>query len=1110
MAVGLQYHHSCINCLGLNTDERNEKGLPCEICLPEEIESKYVSQYLEKNGRLMFYKHIKNFEKNFSNFSNFFEKVMGFPPTGFQRIWMKRIILSKSFTAVAPTGVGKTTFGIVTSLWFAAHSKKCAMILPTLTLVLQVKEKMENFATKIDGRIDIIYYHARMKEKEKKDFFEKLKNGDFHIAIFSTQFLSKNKEIFSGIKFDFVFVDDVDAVLKASKNIDIILMMLGIRKETIEKAFVKLRKKLEEELEIDEHGILVVSSATAKPKGLRPLLFRELLGFDVGTLIVSVRNITNLRINSKDVNDLLDLLKKLKDGIVLLARDEKTIKSLVEIVEKAGFLVGKSWEDLEKALQDFSEGKVPIIAGIYSYYGKLVRGLDLPKRVKFVVFWGAPIFEYFIDMEKAPKFVIKRVLSEMSKENTKLRKLLKLVNKLDLEILREKLKMVLSKSEWEESVKKVFSKYRIKEGKLILPDVLTYIQASGRSSRLLGSKLTKGVSILFETDNVVFESLKERLNWLTEEEWIDMVDWEVLLKEVEESRKEEKEESMDVRSILLIVESPTKAETISKFLGKSSTRKYKGILVHEAITGNGIFLLTATRGHVYDLITEGGIYGVEVKNGKFIPIYETIRKCKKCGYQFSQALDTCPKCGSKDIDNKLDVLKSLREIAFEVDEIFVATDPDVEGEKISWDVTQYLIPVNSNVRRIEMHEITRYGFKESVMNKRKVSTNLVKSQVIRRVQDRWIGFELSKKIQKTFNSFNLSAGRVQSTVLGWIVNREEEYKKSEKIFTRLTLENGYQLEIEGKKAPEVVRVLKIEESVEKIPASPPFTTDTVLAEVAKKYRLAVSDIMKILQDLFEKGFITYHRTDSTRISSTGQMIAKKYLESKGNGEIFRGRSWGEGGAHEAIRPVKALDVTDIENLIEENLVEEIGKKHLNVYSLIFNRFLASQCREAVVKKQKVFLEIDSEILEIDIISEILENGWNIFLPIKTFKNFEKKNYQVIERKIYKKHTISLYTQATIIEEMKKRGIGRPSTYSKIVETLFSRGYIVEDIYKRIRPTQLGRKVFMFLKKRYSRFVTEETTRKLEELMDKVENGEKDYQKVLEGFFEELKNIMEEV
>jgi len=466
-----------------------------------------------------------------------------------------------------------------------------------------------------------------------------------------------------------------------------------------------------------------------------------------------------------------------------------------------------------------------------------------------------------------------------------------------------------------------------------------------------------------------------------------------------------------VKSTLLIVESPTKAETISRFFGRSSTRRYKGILVHESITGDGIFLLTATRGHVYDLVTEGGIYGVEVENGKFVPVYETIRRCRKCGYQFSQDLDTCPKCGSKDIDNKLDVLKSLREIALEVDEILVATDPDVEGEKISWDVTQYLIPVNNNTRRIEMHEITRYGFREGIASKRDVDSNLVKSQIVRRVQDRWIGFELSKKIQKAFNSLNLSAGRVQSTVLGWIVKREEEYKKSEKTFTKLTLENGYQLEVEESKKSEIVKVLNIEEGIEKISPPPPFTTDTILSEASKKFRLGVNEVMKILQDLFEKGFITYHRTDSTRISTAGQMIAKSYLESRGKREIFKGRNWGEEGAHEAIRPVRALDVTDIENLVEEKLAEGISKNHLNVYSLIFNRFMASQSKEVVVKKQKVSLEVDGDIVEIEIVSEIVGDGWNLFLPIKVFKAFEKKNYRVVERKIYKKktHDSSLHT-----------------------------------------------------------------------------------------------------
>ncbi|MCD6551800.1 reverse gyrase, partial [Thermotoga sp.] len=563
------------------------------------------------------------------------------------------------------------------------------------------------------------------------------------------------------------------------------------------------------------------------------------------------------------------------------------------------------------------------------------------------------------------------------------------------------------------------------------------------------------------------------------------------------------------RSLLIVVESPTKADTISKFLGKASSRRERNILVHEAVTGEGIILFTATRGHVYDLITKGGIHGVEEKDGIFVPVYNSLKRCRDCGYQFTEDRGECPVCSSRNLDDKTETLKALREISLEVDEILVATDPDVEGEKISWDVTQYLIPANGSLKRIEMHEITKYGFKRARESVRFVDFNLVKAQVVRRIQDRWIGFELSGKLQKRFGRPNLSAGRVQSTVLGWIVEREEEYKKSEKDFTLITLENGVQLEIEGKVSTNSVRVSKVEESEEDINPPPPHTTSSALSEISQKLRLSVQETMDILQDLFEKGFITYHRTDSTRISLEGQNVARSYLRKIGKEKLFTGRSWSTEGAHEAIRPVKPIDDKEIEEMMEEGLITDLTRKHLRVYALIFNRFLTSQSSPVKVKKQLVSFDVGGREVKKEYVVEILKDGWNLFMPLTVSPRFEHTNYRILERKIYKKHAVPLFTQASIVEEMKKRGIGRPSTYAKIVEVLFKRGYVYEDRYKRVRPTKLGAMVYSFLKERYERFVTEETTRRLEEIMDRVERGKEDYQSTLKLLYEEIKSLMEE-
>jgi len=1103
LAVNSKYHHSCINCGGLNTDERNERGLPCEVCLPEESPSDIYRALLERKT-LKEYRFYHDFWNEYEDFRSFFKKKFGKDLTGYQRLWAKRIIQGKSFTMVAPTGVGKTTFGMMTALWLAEKGRKSALIFPTVTLVKQTLERLQEFA---DEKVKILGFYSSMKKEEKEKFEKGFEEDDYHILVFSTQFVSKNREKLSQKRFDFVFVDDVDAVLKASRNIDTLLMMVGIPEEIIRKAFSTIKQgKIYERPKSLKPGILVVSSATAKPRGIRPLLFRDLLNFTVGRLVSVARNITHVRISTRSKEKLIELLEIFRDGILIFTQTEEEGKELYEYLKRFKFNVGETWSEFEKNFEDFKVGKLNILIGVQAYYGKLTRGVDLPERIKYVIFWGTPSMRFSLEFDRAPRFVLARVLKEMG--------LIKAQENPDVEELRKIAKEHLTQKEFVEKVKEMFRGVVVKDEDLemTIPDVYTYIQASGRSSRILNGVLVKGVSVIFEEDEEIFESLKTRLLLIAEEEIIEEseTNWKELVHEVEESRKRIEGELTDTsKSLLIIVESPTKAETLSRFLGRASSRKERNIIVHEAVTGEGVVLFTATRGHVYDLVTRGGIHGVEEEDGKFVPVYNSLKRCRDCGYQFTEDRDECPVCSSKNIDDKTETLRALREISLEADEILVATDPDVEGEKISWDVTQYLLPATRSLRRIEMHEITRYGFKKARENVRFVDFNLVKAQIVRRVQDRWIGFELSGKLQKRFGRSNLSAGRVQSTVLGWIVEREEEYKKSEKDFTLLVLENGVNLEVEGKIADDVVTVVELQEVEEERNPLPPYTTSSALSEISQKLRLGVQEVMDILQDLFEKGFITYHRTDSTRISLEGQNVARTYLKKIGKEDIFMGRSWSTEGAHEAIRPVKPIDARELEEMVEEGLIADLTKKHLRVYELIFNRFLASQSAAVKVKKQIATVELNGKRLGIEQIIEVLKNGWNLFVPLTVSPRFEHRNYKIKEKKFYKKHTVPLFTQASIVEEMKKRGIGRPSTYAKIVEVLFRRGYVYEDKYKRVRPTRLGVKVYSYLKERYEKYVTEETTRRLEEIMDKVERGEEDYQATLRLLYEEIKSLMEE-
>jgi reverse gyrase len=1113
LATGAKYYHSCINCGGINTDTRNEKGLPCEICLP--IEEENILLGLKNNNTLKRYENYSNFIAAYQQFEKFFTEKMGKKPTGYQRFWAKRLLLSKSFTLVAPTGVGKTTFGLISALWIAKKGGKVALIFPTVSLVEQAATRLAELLKDGDN-IKVLFYTSSIKRKEKEKFEADFYEGNYDILIISSQFISRRKQQISQKFFDLVFVDDVDSVLKSSKNIDTLLNMIGIPQQIIESALEKIRKNTshEEKAQTQEKlpkGQLIVSSATAKPRGIKPLLFRELLGFEIGRFTTSARNISNIRIKEKSLDKLLQTIKLIQDGILLFVATEEEGKEIANYLEKHGIKLGKTWEDFESSFKKFKEGKLQALCGIYSYYGKLVRGIDLPLRIKFSIFWGTPSFKFSTKPENAPRFVVERVFQEYLEMNPKLKAYFKDLKKLSTEKLRSTAQKYISQEIWENIIEKTFTNAKTEKEKnlIVIPDVYTYIQASGRTSRIFGSTLTKGISILFEEDDQLFELLKERLLYLTDEEWVQEDQIENLMKEVEETRKASLLEKplKDTISRMIIVESPTKAQTISKFLEKSSTRKYGELMVHESITQEGILLLTASKGHLYDLETKTGLHGIEIVDNKFIPYYNSIKRCTSCKAQFTDEFDRCPYCNSDKIDDKKKILEALREIAMEVDEVIIATDPDVEGEKIGWDISQYIKPVNKNVWRIEMHEITRPGFEKAIENHRDCEVNLVKSQIVRRIEDRWIGFELSMRLQENFQNLNLSAGRVQSTVLGWILEKEKEHNKSKKTVTQLTLENQFKFEVDGKIEAEKVHVKILEERTEPLSPVPPFNTPTLLTAVASKLRLSVPQIMEILQTLFELGFITYHRTDSVRISSTGQKIARSYLEKVGKSHLLHEREWSKEGAHEAIRPVKPISSEELVQFITEKIASYLSPTHIKVYSMIFNRFMASQMKSPVVTTQKILISNGSFQIEKEIPVKVVEEGWNVYNPITIYPPFEERSYKVVSKRNYITHSIPLYTQASLIEEMQKRNIGRPSTYSKIVEILFKRKYVIEDPYKRIRTTALGRKIYSYLKDRYLNYINEDTTRQLEKIMESVEKGEKDYQLVLKDLYEELKELL---
>ena len=448
---------------------------------------------------------------------------------------------------------------------------------------------------------------------------------------------------------------------------------------------------------------------------------------------------------------------------------------------------------------------------------------------------------------------------------------------------------------------------------------------------------------------------------------------------------------------------------------------------------------------------------------------------------------------------------------------------------------------------MEFHEVTKRAIIEAIHNPRKMDINLVEAQMVRRIADRWVGFELSRLLQEHFKKPWLSAGRVQTPVLGWVIERDKLYRtKKGAVFVYLPNPEkdkrrvSVSWEFEDKKlAKEFFKNLQAVEvkitdrrEEEKKPA-PPFTTDAMLKEASEKLRFSASKTMQLAQELFETGLTSYHRTDSTRVSDVGISIAREYIDENFGHDYFYPRHWGEGGAHECIRPTHPWDVEELRSMMLAGQIQRLTRDHLRLYELIFKRFMASQMRPAQVEVSKFEVlpvlengELPTPKVEKEEITAILRDGFNLMTPIEAyylkegiFKVAEQKEFTDEEgnkleehsdsaMKIYKLVPLAYpYTQGSLIEEMKKRGIGRPSTYAQIVQKLLDRGYVIER-KNFLFPTKLGKEVYNYLirLKAAEKFVKEEFTRILEELMDKIERGEVYYIDVLKDLYEEVLRI----
>ena len=553
-----------------------------------------------------------------------------------------------------------------------------------------------------------------------------------------------------------------------------------------------------------------------------------------------------------------------------------------------------------------------------------------------------------------------------------------------------------------------------------------------------------------------------------------------------------------VKQNLVIVESPTKAKTIERYLGKN-------------------FKVVASKGHLRDLPKSK--MGVDIEHN-YEPHYISIR-------------------------GKGDLIKSLKKEAAKADAVYLASDPDREGEAISWHLAHLLgLDLNAPIR-VEFNEITKDAIKEAFKNPRKIDMDLVDAQQARRILDRLVGYTLSpilwKKVKK-----GLSAGRVQSIAVKLIIDRENEikafvpeeywtlegqFKKEKKAFTanyygttteKAALEKeatvkSVMAELSEKKPFKVTKVTKKERR--RNPAAP-FTTSSLQQDASNRLNFRTRKTMMVAQQLYEGvslgrsgsvGLITYMRTDSTRISTTAQNEASEFIEKEFGKEYClpskRAVKNADGAqdAHEAIRPSSVLRTPD-------SIASYLTKDQLKLYTLIWSRFVASQMTAAVYDTVQVDLEQNNHVFKANG-STIKFAGYQ-----KVYQdNAEAKKGNVLpemqvrdEVQLAKLNPEQHFTQpparyseATLIKTLEEIGVGRPSTYAPTIETIQKR-YYVKLVSKRFEPTELGYVVHQMIEQYFPNIVDTHFTASMEDNLDLVEEGKEEWVQVIDKFYQPFK------
>lgn len=527
---------------------------------------------------------------------------------------------------------------------------------------------------------------------------------------------------------------------------------------------------------------------------------------------------------------------------------------------------------------------------------------------------------------------------------------------------------------------------------------------------------------------------------------------------------------------LLIVESPAKAKTISKYLGKTFTVK-------------------ASVGHIRDL-PKSNKKAINIKEG-FVPHYVIS-------------------------PGKEEVVSEIEKLAKKADEVLLATDPDREGEAIAWHIQEACNL--KNPKRIVFHEITKEAIEEALKHPRDIDDHLKTAQEARRVLDRLVGYDLSGLIWKKVR-YGLSAGRVQSPALRIIMEREREIrafkpvtfwtiiadtetKKKEPLTLTCTEEPRDKKTVdtilhEGEKGSWSVVDVK-ETEVARSPRAP-FITSSLQQAASSRLGFAPSRTMGIAQKLYEAGLITYMRTDSTTISDIAQRsilaeIERKFGKEYVSPRVYKTKSKNAQEAHEAIRPT---------NIAHESV--GINDEQKKLYHLIWKRTISSQMSDAKLSRTKIVANIEGKE---GVIPDFAITGSRVLFPGFLAAEPEGREEDVTLPKVSRGDPLKLihlgadekqteppgrYSEAGLIKELEKRGIGRPSTYASIIKTILERGYVMKE-GKALFPTDTGEVVSTFLEENFGNYISDTFTAEMENELDEIAEGKREYVKTLKDFY----------